>query len=127
MKTRSLLPLLAALALAAAGCVHVKPSITTISYNPEGMEIVGPATGEASHASALFGLIPVSREASVVTATERAVKSVGADALINTVMDVECGTALGIFNWQTIRVHGTAVRYKFKALSPSGPAVKPAE
>jgi hypothetical protein len=125
MKTRSTLMTLAALALLAAGCVHVRPQATSIDYDSDSMEIVGRATGEASRANALFGLIPVSSPASVAVAVDRAVKSVNADALINTVVDDECGTVLGFFNWQTIRVHGTAVKFKFRPAEPAGPEVKP--
>jgi hypothetical protein len=124
MVLRGLLVACLALAALISGCVHVRPQVSSINYDSESMEIMGQASGEASRASALFGLIPVSSEASVVTAIERAVKSKAGDALINTCVESECGSILGFFNWQTVRVHGTVIKFKFKPAPPAGPEVK---
>lgn len=107
-----------AVTIALSGCAHVTPQATSTSFSPEAMEIVGPAKGESSQTKALC-LIPMNNDAaSVITATEAALLSVNAEALINTSVDEESGIGiLGLWCWQTIRVHGTAVRFKPQALA----------
>ena len=95
------------------GCAHVIPQATSMNFSPESMVVVGPAMGESSE-TYLLSMIPSGgRHPSIVLATERAIKSVEADALVNTIVDNELGFGfLGLWSWQTIRVYGTAVRYR---------------
>jgi hypothetical protein len=83
-----------------------------MTLTPQAMEIVGPATGESS-STRLLCFIPVNGNASLITATENALKSVAAEAIVNPAVDDERGLGLlGLWCWQKIRVSGTAVRFK---------------
>lgn len=121
MKTTEIV--LTTVAVGFMGCAHVTPQATSTSFSPEAMDVVGPAKGESTQTKALC-LIPLSNdEVSVIAATEAALLSVNAEALINSAVDDERGIGvLGLWCWQTIRVSGTAVRFKSRA--GSGPARK---
>ena len=105
------------------GCAHVQPGVSSMNFTPEAMQIVGPAKGESTETYFLC-LIPFDfQPASVVDATNRAIKSVRADALINTVVDDERGFAL-LACWQTIRVSGTAVKFKRESYATRASAIE---
>lgn len=103
-----------------SGCSHVTPGVSSTSFSSDAMEVVGPAKGESTDTQILC-LIPWGDSASVVSATEAAIESVKANALINTVVDDERGIGfLGLWCWQTIRVYGTAVKFKSQVISKRG-------
>ena len=59
----------------------------------------------------------------MIAATENAVRSVGADAIVNPAVDDERGIGfLGLWCWQKIKVYGTAVRFKRNAAPPAAAA-----
>lgn len=95
-----------------SGCAVVTPHPTSMTLSPQAMEIVGPATGESSSTRVLC-VLPVNGNASLIAATENALKSVAAEALVNPMVDDERGFGLlGLWCWQKIRVSGTAIRFK---------------
>jgi hypothetical protein len=99
-----------------AACAHSVPHVSSMNFSSADMWIMGPATGESTRDFILCAIPQDSTGASVAEATRNAVATVNADALINTVVDDERGIGfLGLWCWQTIRVSGTAVRFKSNA------------
>ena len=95
-----------------SGCAMVTPHPTSMTLSPQAMEIVGTATGEST-GTRLLCVLPVNGNASLITATENALRSVAAEALVNPMVDDERGFGLlGLWCWQKIRVSGTAIRFK---------------
>lgn len=117
-------------ALLLCGCAFVTPHPTPMTLTPQAMEIVGTARGESSNYR-LLCVIPVSSSnASLAAATERAVNSVSAEAIVNPMVDDERGFGLlGLWCWQKIRVYGTAVRFKRNQpyAQPAAKAAAPAQ
>lgn len=108
-------PILVAAALSIAGCAHVTPHFSTLGYDPNTMEIVGPASAAVTH-QYLFGLGPLGgkeAESFAIAAYDQAVKSAGADALVNVVADESFRMTLGFILYsRTVTVRGLAVRFK---------------
>ena len=95
-----------------SGCAMVTPHPTGMTLTPQAMEIVGPVTGEST-STRLLCVLPVNGNASLIAATENALKSAAAEALVNPQVDDERGLGLlGLWCWQKIKVYGTAVRFK---------------
>ncbi len=111
---------LLALLPAICGCSATTPHISSMTFAPGAMEVVGPASGESTSDRFLCA-INFGDAASVVAATANAVKKARADALINTVVDDERGTGF-LYCWQTIRVSGTAVRFSPRVIARGVPA-----
>lgn len=94
------------------GCALVTPHPTSMTLTPQAMEIVGPAKGEST-STRLLCVLPLSGSASLIAATENALNAAAAEAIVNPVVDDERGFGLlGLWCWQTIKVYGTAVRFK---------------
>ena len=110
------------------GCASVTPYPTSMTLIPQAMEIMGPAKGESRN-TRLFCVIPMSgANASLITATENAVKYAGADAIVNPVVDDERGIGfLGLWCWQKIKVYGMAVRFKRNGTTPPAPVAARAQ
>lgn len=110
---------LAALIMAAAAalssCAHVRPHFSTMSFDPATMEVVGPASAVVTH-QYFLGLGPAGGARSfAIAAYDEAVRSAGADALINIVADET--TKMDFFYIiyrRTLTVKGLAVRFKKK-------------
>jgi hypothetical protein len=110
-----------------SGCATVTTSqIASTSYQPDAMDIVGKTTGEST-AYWVLG-IPISSGAdhSSGAAIDQALLKVagGANALINASVDVQRDSFfMYLVNRETIRVYGTAVKFKQasqKAIALSG-------
>lgn len=96
----------------AAGCSQVTPHAARMEYVADAMDYVGQAQGESTSKRALC-LVNLGEPATAAAAAKNAAKSVKADAVVNVIIDDERGVgALGLYCWQTIRVSGTAVRFK---------------
>lgn len=125
MKIKSAVMLFAPLL---GGCAFVTPHPTSMTLTPQAMEIVGPVKGESTNVR-LLCVVPVSgRNASLVSATENALKAASAEAIVNPVVDDERGFGLlGLWCWQKIRVYGTGVRFKrnMAGSAPAAPAAVP--
>jgi len=102
-----------------SGCIFTgQPHYTTIDFNPEAMEVIGPAKGEAI--KSYFLGIPVGffihtdfDDDSALEAVKRARASVKADALINIVADTKVDIIFfGIYTRKTTRVEGIGVRWR---------------
>lgn len=101
------------------GCSFAyRPQYTTIDFNPQAMEIIGPARGEVSKVY-LLG-IPIGdlfsfpqNSDSAIEAVAVARRSVQADALINVVGEQEIRNIFFWFYWKRIvRVEGIGVKWK---------------
>ncbi len=105
------------------GCAFVTPHPTSMTLTPQAMEIVGPVKGESTNVR-LLCVVPVSGEnASLASATEKALRASSAEAIVNPMVDDERGFGLlGLWCWQTIKVYGTGVRFK-RNMTGSSPAV----
>lgn len=91
-----------------------------MTLTPQAMEIVGPVKGESS-STRLLCVLPVSGNASLAAATEKALDSAAAEAIVNPQVDDERGFGLlGLWCWQKISVYGTGIRFKRNA--PAGQA-----
>jgi hypothetical protein len=94
------------------GCAMSVPHPTGMTLSPSAMEIVGPAKGESKSTRA-FCFVPLDETASLAAATQSALESESADAIVNPMVDDERGIGfLGLWCWQKIKIYGTAVRFK---------------
>lgn len=103
------------------GCMRVlSPRPTSMSYDSSTMEILGLVSGEAGDWYVLG--IPFGWESdfSSELAVRRALEKVNGHLILNPTFDTETGTVLGFFTWHTIRVHGTAARYRVSGLNFDG-------
>ena len=104
--------ILALTACSLCGCALVTPHPTSMTLSPQAMEIFGPATGEST-STRLLCVLPVNGNASLIAATENALKAAAAEAIVNPMVDDERGFGLlGLWCWQKIKVYGTAIRFK---------------
>lgn len=104
--TLFLLPLL-------SGCAtHVTPHFSSMNFDPESMEVVGPAEGKSHQGYPLCWGVSFENY-SAIKAVQQAIKSREADALINITADAEDGIFYPLpYCWHSIRVYGTAIRFK---------------
>ena len=102
------------------GCTYsLHPSVTTISFAPEKMEVIGPASAEVRK-TYLLGIFPTDMlssssngSESVLDAMKVARESVGADFLINVVVEKQDELYFGFLIWDRIvRVEGIGVKWK---------------
>ena len=108
----ALLAAIAILLLFAVGCAHTPGGIAASTLPIDGREyiLLGPAKATSS-AVYLFNFIPVSGSSSLREAKNTAIRSKGADALID--VTAECYSQFWIlFSKSTIMVEGTAIRFK---------------
>ena len=97
--------------LLAAGCAHTPGGIAPSTVPIDGREymILGPAKA-TSTAVYLFNFIPVSGSSSLRDAKNAAIRSKGADALIDVTAESYSQFWI-IFSKNTIMVEGTAIRF----------------
>jgi|GEM_PF-626171 hypothetical protein len=106
------------LLLLAVGCAHTPGGIAASTVPIDGRDymVLGPAKA-TSTAVYLFNFIPVSGSSSLRDAKNAAIRSKGADALIDVTAESYSQFWI-IFSKSTIMVEGTAIR--FTAERPSG-------
>jgi hypothetical protein len=95
------------------GCVSLATvNVSSMNYDSASMEVLGQAKGECTY-DLVCSVVPVADEdRSAAIAIERALTSVGGDALLNTVVDVRRNWFLyPLFFSERIEVYGTAVRF----------------
>ncbi|OIO01108.1 MAG: hypothetical protein AUJ51_08745 [Elusimicrobia bacterium CG1_02_56_21] len=109
MKANLLIILVAPFLL--AGCAHVTPAVSSMSFSPEAMEVMGVGSGESSQ-TYLFCFIPVGPAYSTLNAVKGVVETGKGDALINTVAEHETFWAMPFMCRHTIRVNGTVIKFK---------------
>ena len=97
--------------LLAAGCAHTPGGIAPSTVPIDGREymILGPAKA-TSTAVYLFNFLPVSGSSSLRDAKNAAIRSKGADALIDVTAESYSQFWI-IFSKSTIMVEGTAIRF----------------
>ncbi|MGD9612102.1 MAG: hypothetical protein AB7V22_04285 [Kiritimatiellia bacterium] len=107
----TLLTVFSLLLLFAAGCAHTPGGIAASTIPIDGREymILGPAKA-TSTAVYLFNFIPVSGSSSLRDAKNAAIRSKGADALIDVTAESYSQFWI-IFSKSTIMVEGTAIRF----------------
>lgn len=108
---RIALCLIALVALLGAACVHHVPHISSMNFDANSMEYVGPVQAEGRQIHFLCA-IPTAFREPLPYALDAKAKSMGADAVINVIAETESGALLGVFCWQEIRLTGVAVRFK---------------
>ena len=97
-----------------SGCTHVTPMVSSMNFSSDAMEVLGTGKGVSSRGYFLC-VIPISDSLdtsySVGEAIDVAVESKKGDALINTVADHETWAFPPFWCRQTIRVHGTVIKF----------------
>ena len=104
---------LSLLLLFAAGCAHIPGGIAPSTMPIDGRKyiVLGPAKATSS-AVYLFNFIPVSGSSSLREAKTSAIRSQGADALIDVTAESYSQFWI-LFSKSTIMVEGTAIRFKY--------------
>jgi hypothetical protein len=105
------------------GCVHtVVPSITSLQYVPEKMQLIGPVEGEASRTAILgiFGASPENDGYSTEAAMKDALSKVNGDAILNPTVDEDVRSYFfGVVSIYTLRVSGQGIRWTDTAGIPT--------
>jgi hypothetical protein len=110
MKKINVLLSLGALIIAASGCVSQPLRFPTAAETAKGnYTVVGEAEGEATGLM-LFDVIPIGQNERFVRAYDAAVKSKGADALIDVTIQEHWFWAYLLDGYST-KVSGTAIKY----------------
>jgi hypothetical protein len=109
MKKIKVILSLGALIIAASGCVSQPLKFPSAADLSKGYTVVGEAEGQATGLM-LFGVIPIGQNERFVKAYDAAVKSKGADALIDVTIQENWFWAYVLDGYST-KVTGTAIKY----------------
>lgn len=110
---------IAACFVLSAGCVHFSQiSATALNFDPATMGFIGPVSATVSEVY-VFG-VGESDESIVHTAKKMALDKYGADELLNPLIEDNTLSLLGIFMERTVKVSGTAIKYRVSGLTQEG-------
>lgn len=109
----------------AGGCAHNIPHPTNMNFDPQSMEYVGPVSAETNQGFVFCALPTAGEGQDLSKALAVALEKKGADAAINVLTESESGVFLGLYCWQTIRISGTAIKFKPSAKLIQAGGTKP--